>query len=992
MDTASVDEKNKSKIRQWDSSDDNYLKLLSNDSRLYNSISKSSLKQPSVDNYKLSKPKYQWFERPEKDPPLALDSKVKLLYPKDTNNLVDQIRNKLSISPPIRFQKFHYKDAAQVNEELVPIRLDFDQDYLRLKEVFCYNLKEPHITPKLLAISLCHDFGLNEYTAAHHIEKAIIDQLDEWKSNVHEYLNMHGPSTSTNVGLLDQSELNWWNSIKNDSIPDDINVKEELDTNIDQELEEDIRILIKLDIVHPPNHLIDQFEWPLSTSLQEDAPELFATNFALELGLPGEFITSISHNIREQSSFYLKSLSKLNHPIDEKDSLSKIPDEDFRKSFLPQLIDHQLERTPRDAAEFTPKLEPVSSEDLITYEKDLEKDNRRRKRLQKNRKTNSSILTQDREPIKTFRTLPQFPETYISVPHSFLKDQPVVGGNNQNNQQLPTNYPRRAAAAKASLNISTSAQAELADIDNNPEDEDYGGEDSHFDNFNSTMQFNEEENRYVQKPLQIQPFDQSKMAITKRPRFIQEVPTKIDYNPIPRLREGAKMFTTGNNKAMKYGHGIAFKKDLSPGVEVKKLSAATINIYSYFSTENQHENIINGIWHCSNCGVPEMYAIGRRKGPMGDKSLCGECGKYLHKMRKNKPVVYNNDPEYHKGLREQMERENEERNQLQKANAQRYRKEMKASRQAQKVAKEAEQLDFYSNSHKRKQDLDFSDEDDTFEYKRGKRKSIDDDEDDDDYNEGEEESLPQTRSQRHRQVQLPPQPSPTSSQSEAFGDTSKTRQSQSTPTWLSEAAKQLRLKYPNDQFIIVEKPSQAGEVQEWRIKCLDCPGKMYTPGPGMTVENFEKHLKNRQHKQKLMARLGITDGLSPLNGPSTSLSPMSHPHQQGLNPLSRPSSSHQTPMQVAMSQAPSQQTDILAAAMQHASSQHDQPAPQQSQGPSQLYNQEQFINIPHDLQSDLSNDLPGDLPNSLDISNIDMDMIGLPSFDFNSQNDDQSQF
>lgn len=102
MDTASVDEKNKSKIRQWDSSDDNYLKLLSNDSRLYNSISKSSLKQPSVDNYKLSKPKYQWFERPEKDPPLALDSKVKLLYPKDTNNLVDQIRNKLSISPPIR--------------------------------------------------------------------------------------------------------------------------------------------------------------------------------------------------------------------------------------------------------------------------------------------------------------------------------------------------------------------------------------------------------------------------------------------------------------------------------------------------------------------------------------------------------------------------------------------------------------------------------------------------------------------------------------------------------------------------------------------------------------------------------------------------------------------------------------------------------------------------------------------------------------------------
>ena len=40
-----------------------------------------------------------------------------------------------------------------------------------------------------------------------------------------------------------------------------------------------------------------------------------------------------------------------------------------------------------------------------------------------------------------------------------------------------------------------------------------------------------------------------------------------------------------------------------------------------------------------------------------------------------------------------------------------------------------------------------------------------------------------------------------------------------------------------------------------RIKCLDCPGKNYTPGPETGVTNFEVHLKNRQHRDKVDARV-----------------------------------------------------------------------------------------------------------------------------------------
>lgn len=46
-----------------------------------------------------------------------------------------------------------------------------------------------------------------------------------------------------------------------------------------------------------------------------------------------------------------------------------------------------------------------------------------------------------------------------------------------------------------------------------------------------------------------------------------------------------------------------------------------------------------------------------------------------------------------------------------------------------------------------------------------------------------------------------------------------------------------------------------------RIRCLDCPGKLYTPGPGMTVDNFEIHLKNKVHKQRVEARL--SKGVNP---------------------------------------------------------------------------------------------------------------------------------
>ncbi|KAB5558213.1 SNF5-like protein [Coniochaeta sp. 2T2.1] len=95
------------------------------------------------------------------------------------------------------------------------------------------------------------------------------------------------------------------------------------------------------------------------------------------------------------------------------------------------------------------------------------------------------------------------------------------------------------------------------------------------------------------------------------------------------------------------------------------------------------------------------------------------------------------------------------------------------------------------------------------------------------------------------------------------------------PEWLTRALQELLKSYPNDAFEatmrycafnqndeVVSTPAPGAPippgVRFWyvpRIRCLDCPGKLYTPGPEMTVTNFEVHLKNRLHCEKVAARV-----------------------------------------------------------------------------------------------------------------------------------------
>lgn len=51
-----------------------------------------------------------------------------------------------------------------------------------------------------------------------------------------------------------------------------------------------------------------------------------------------------------------------------------------------------------------------------------------------------------------------------------------------------------------------------------------------------------------------------------------------------------------------------------------------------------------------------------------------------------------------------------------------------------------------------------------------------------------------------------------------------------------------------------------GYKAQWlpRIRCVDCPGKLYNAGPDHTADNFQTHLNNRQHKGNVERRTGRT--------------------------------------------------------------------------------------------------------------------------------------
>lgn len=702
-------------------------------------------------------------------------------------------------------------DPAEANcaEQLVPIRLEFDVEHHRMRDTFIWNLNDPVVTPEHFAQTVVEDYNLSSnYHSI--IAKAIHDQLNDFKTHSNNYDGEGGEflltESTLQTGNLDDKSAAWWEAWrkrlrteygahragkragkrrKRLQAQESLMLEErpmhvhEFPLN-EEAMFEDMRILIKLDIIVGSVKLDDQFEWDLDNT--SASPEQFAEVYGRELGLGGEFQTAIAHSIREQVQTYQKSLFLVGHASDG----SPIQDEDLKLSILPTLMSGT--RSMDQVPSFTPLLNYLSDGEVERHEKERDKEmNRRKKRNTRGRR---GVTLPDREPIRTYRT------PAIGFPELDAATQALAAA--------ATAPARRAAAAAASVTIANMVASE-----------------------NGTPFLPQQSVQPAPQPIPTVPKKKPK-GLFKAPPIPQEVlharalvaaptsSTAVDVSTLPPPLENDPPPST---TAAPVPRIMVARRPKETEREAKEKEFA----------DGQHANFIDGVWHCSNCGCPEGIAIGRRKGPLGEKSQCGTCGKYWHRHRRPRPVSYSTDPEFHTALKRESE--------IAKTIAKKKGGAAALRAQSATVPTTPELPSEPQTPHVRDDDRAVSPVSTV--------------------SSGSEPPLAHKVEANGTTLVPPAEPPAVLSPKDPADQQPLT--TETSPSWLVAAMQATRLKYPNDRFGVTLRRVNATSVPEWRIKCVDCPGKLYKPGPGETLSNFEVHLKNRQHRQRVDERVNGGD-------------------------------------------------------------------------------------------------------------------------------------
>ncbi len=282
--------------------------------------------------------------------------------------------------------------------------------------------------------------------------------------------------------------------------------------------------------------------------------------------------TAIAHAIREQIQTYQKSLFLVGHPSDG----TPVQDDELRGAFLPSVS--SATRPTDQVQAFTPLLNSLSDGEIERHEKERDKDmNKRKKRNTRGRR---GVALPERDAIRTYRT----------PAYGFPELDPAILA-----LQAAANAPtsRRAAAAAASLTIANMVASENG------------------------------QPLLTQAPTAAQP-QPPPPPKEKKQKWLSKAPEVPKSVLRPRARVGAPTRSTAAD-ATDITHSLDVPRSAVTAKRQKELEReAKEREYA----EGQHDNFINGVWHCSNCGCPESIAVGRRKGPLGDKSQCGTCGVY----------------------------------------------------------------------------------------------------------------------------------------------------------------------------------------------------------------------------------------------------------------------------------------------------------------------------------------------------------------------------
>ncbi|KIY49790.1 hypothetical protein FISHEDRAFT_40581 [Fistulina hepatica ATCC 64428] len=278
---------------------------------------------------------------------------------------------------------------------------------------------------------------------------------------------------------------------------------------------------------------------------------------------------------------------------------------------------------------------------------------------------------------------------------------------------------------------------------------------------------------------------------------------------------------------------------------------------------SQHPTMINGEWHCANCGVPKDLATGIRKGPSGERTLCGNCGKYYHRNKRNRPVPYSTERSFHEKVKYDPTTNLKPKSR---------KKRLISSRGQTTVPATPSDFEMQRTPSRHTHDTQSPPPSKPNNARAASPASS-----------SSASDAPLSHATKmpngvasHGNAVAPPSKSAPSTEPPAepprlasILSPAVTRTAPVSPhgvsflcapvhsmppEWLVLQVHKMQDRYPDDRFEAILRKGQA-PTPEWRIKCLDCPGKLYTPGPGETLTNYEVHLKNRQHRQRVNERL-----------------------------------------------------------------------------------------------------------------------------------------
>ncbi|GAA6058727.1 hypothetical protein JCM10212_003415 [Sporobolomyces blumeae] len=741
---------------------------------------------------------------------------------------------------PIKLTKRQLRSAASRPEVLVPVRLDIEHEAWKLRDTFTWNLLESDISPETFATHLCADLRLPERPFVKEIISTISKTLEDAKASEQFVGHLGDGGTSAieenREWFVERAERRRRRNEGEEGGQEpagpeteeeqaEIVSLDQLDVPLDMGSEE-LRITIKLDITLDSIQLVDRFEWDISNS--RNSPEDFAESFASELGLTGEFRTAIAHSIREQVDNYVRSLSALGFVPG-----AGVPDEDLRREFLPAVFDVFRSDGVED---YTPNLNYLTPDEIDRNDKEREREVRRKRRQTKGR----GVTLPDREAVKTHRTLVPRP-----LP-GLMQAQSDGGDVVYPLPELSYPYPivvKPLPPKPAGLDTPDSSPLRLVSKDRGN----------------------------IPAPTQSLRGAALANALAKRSRLESAALANGDYA----LLNGATVDAFGR----------LIPRKLAPG---QFPTAAEVGM---------HEHIIDGKWFCANCGIPDTIAVGRRKGPTGVDSLCGTCGKFYHRFKKQRPCTYTTDLDTH--LREKAEQEA-------KAKAAKSRKRggaaaasVMASLEGTPALDDPRRVTLSGQQTPASQALspassfpveggDDSDDTASAASPRKRRRAAHygspdtafvqpDSDSGSDSEEGEGGGSPpvprSTRQSAPAQSPVPPTtpapapaPAPPPEKTAPSAPVAPPAGQAPTPApqplpWMQAAAAEIRSKQVDDRFELIPRPRPADPaVQEWRIRCLDCPGKLYNLGPGETLDGFLVHFKNRLHRSNVEARLARERG------------------------------------------------------------------------------------------------------------------------------------